>query len=56
MSNHSDTSANPGSDASEKHETTESLNKKAEERSEANGFDAEDTETDSTTLTKADDT
>ena len=55
MSNHSDTSANPGNSASGKHETNDSETTKEFDRSEANGFDAEDTRTDPTTLTDADD-
>ncbi len=54
MSNHSDTAANPSNSASGKRETNESLERKSEERAEAVGFEAEDTETDLDTLTKAD--
>jgi len=55
MSNHSDTRAYPSNDASGKHETRDSEVRKESERSEAVGFDADDTETDVDTLTRAKD-
>ena len=55
MSNHSDTAANPSNSASGAHETNDSRERTGRERDDGNGFDAEDKETDTTTLTKAKD-